>query len=103
MVTKLIELADGILVEAKVSENQVRQISGGAADKVDATIDKIEPILLKACKPVVSVWDELNKDMHIEQAEVELSLGFEAEGNIYLVKGTANANLTVKLTLKPKA
>ena len=102
MSTKLIELADGILVEAEVPENQVEQIAGGAADKVDATIDKIKPILLKACKPIVSVWDELNKDMHIEQAEIELGLGFEAEGNLYVVKGTTNASLTVKLTLKPK-
>lgn len=34
MPSKLIELQDGILIEAEVPENEVRPISGGAADKV---------------------------------------------------------------------
>jgi hypothetical protein len=69
----------------------------------DATIDKIKPLILKACKPIAEVWKELNQDMHIEQAEVELGLGFEAEGNLYITKAKGNANLTVTLTLKPKS
>ena len=104
MANKLIELADGTLVEVEVPENQAQPISGGAADKIkDATIDKIKPILLKACKPIAEVWRELNKDMYIEQAEVELGLGFEAEGNLYITKAKGNANLVVKLTLKPSS
>ena len=94
MASKLIELADGTLVEIEVSENKAQPIAGGAAEKLqDATIDKVKPILLKACKPIVEVWKELNKDMHIEQAAVELGLGFEAEGNFYITKAKGNANL----------
>ena len=104
MASKLIELADGTLVEIEVPENKAQLIAGGAAEKLqDATIDKVKPILLKACKPIVEVWQELNKDMHIEQAEVELGLGFEAEGNLYITKAKGNANLVVTLTLKPKS
>lgn len=103
MASRLIELEDGTLVEVEVPENEARPISGGAADKIkEATIDKIKPILLKACKPIAEVWKELNKDLHIEQAEVELGLGFEAEGNLYITKAKGNANLVIRLTLTPK-
>jgi hypothetical protein len=43
----------------------------------------------------------MNKEMEIEQAEVEIGFSFEAEGNLYITKSKASANLTVKLTLKP--
>lgn len=101
MGTKLIRLADGTLVEAEVPDNQVQQIAGNFADNVQATFDKIKPILLKVCRPLVEVWHELNKDMSIEQAEIELGLSFEGEGNLFVTKTKAGANLTVKLTLKP--
>lgn len=41
MATKLIELEDGTLVEVEVPGNEVQPISGGFADKVGATFDKI--------------------------------------------------------------
>lgn len=104
MASKLIELGDGTLVEVEVPENKARPISGGAADRIqEATIDKIKPILLKACKPIAEIWQELDQDLHIEQAEVELGLGFEAEGNLYITKAKGSANLLVRFTLKPKA
>ncbi len=101
MPTKLIEL-DGVLIEVEVSPDQARQISGGLADKVGGTFGQIQPLLVRACHPIVAAWKEINQDMSIEQAEVELGLGFEGEGNVYVTKAKANANLTVKLTLKPK-
>jgi hypothetical protein len=103
MASKLIELEDGTLVEIEVPENEARPISGGATEKLkDATLDKVKPILLKVCRPITEVWKELNQDMNVEQAEVEVGLGFEAEGNLFVTKAKGNANLTVKLTLKPK-
>ena len=44
MATKLIQLEDGTLVEVEVPGDQVQQISGGFADKVNATFDKIHPL-----------------------------------------------------------
>jgi hypothetical protein len=101
MPTKLIELDDGTLVEVEVLEGQVEQISGRFADKVDATFDKVRPILIRACRPIASMWNELNKDMTIEAAEVQIGLSFEGEGNIYITKSKAGANLTIKLVLRP--
>ncbi len=101
MSTKLIKLEDGTLIEIDVDENQVQQISGAMAEKVNATLDTIEPVLINACRPVVAAWKELNKEMYIDEAEIEIGLSFEGEGNIYITKAKAGANLTVKLTLKP--
>jgi hypothetical protein len=101
--SKLIELEDGVLIEIDKPTGEVQEISGGAADRLkDATIDRIKPIILKAAKPIAEVYKELNRDMEVRQAEVELGLGFEAEGNLYITKAKGNANLVVKLTLVPK-
>lgn len=101
MSTRLIELEDGTLVEVQVPEGQAEQISGGFAKRVDATFDQIKPLILKTCKPIAETWQALNQDVQIEQAEVEIGLSFEGEGNLYVTRSTASANLTIRLTLKP--
>jgi len=101
MASELIKLKDGILVEIENSDNHVEQIAGGLAKKVDENIDIIVPLLKRVISPLKNTFDELNKDMSIEKAEVELGLGFEAGGDVFIVKGKAKANLTVKLTLLP--
>lgn len=103
MATKLIQLDDDILVEVEVPPEQAQPISGGAADRVNTTFDKIRPILVKTCRPIAAAWKEINQDMNIEQAEIQLGFNFEGEGNIYITKSKAAANLTIKLVLKPKA
>lgn len=102
MGTKLIRLEDGALVEVEVQEDEVQEISDRTAQRVNATFDKIKPILLNACRPIVEVWEELNQDMQVDAAEVELGFSFEGEGNIYITKMKASSNLNVKLILKPK-
>jgi hypothetical protein len=103
MTTKLIKLQDGTLVEVEVSPGEAQQIAGGSlAKRVESTFDQIKPTLINACRPIADVWQELNKDMHISQAEVEIGLSFAVEGDIYISKSKADANLKVKLTLKPK-
>jgi hypothetical protein len=101
MSSKLIQLQDGIFVEAEVTEDQAQQLSGSFADKVNANIDKIKPILTSVARPIVASWHELNQHLHVEQAEVELGLSFESEGNLYITRSAATANITIKLTLKP--
>ena len=102
MSTKLIELEDGMLVEIEVPEDQAQQISGGFADKVSSSLERIKPLLVRACKPVAEAWKELDKEVQIEQAEVELGLSFEGEGNVYVTRSKAAANLSIKFVLKSK-
>jgi hypothetical protein len=103
MGTKLIQLGDNVLVEVEVAEGQAQPISGGLADKVAATFDQITPVVAAICSHIASSWKDLNKDVALDQAEVTLGLSFEAEGNLYITKSKATANLTVKLVLKPTA
>ena len=103
MSTKLIKLSDGTFVEVSVPVEAAVPISGVTAQDVDSAIDKIKPFLLKICKPLSETWKELNQEMHIQQAEVELGLSFEVEGDLFIAKTTAGANIVVKLILNPKA
>jgi len=40
--------------------------------------------------------------MTISEAEVKLSLGLEAEGNLFIAKGKTTSNIEVTLKLSPK-
>ena len=99
---KLIELEDGVLVEVEVPGEQVEEISGGFAQRVEASLEKVQPILVKSCRPIVRAWKELSQEIKVKQAEVELGLCFSAEGNVYITKSTASANLKLKLVLAPE-
>jgi len=101
--TKLIELAeDGILVEVEVEAEKAQPISGGFAEKVEGTLKKIHPMVVNTCLPVIAAWKDINKEMSVKQAEIELGFSFEGEGNLYITKSKAQANLTVKLILQPQ-
>ena len=102
MASKLIELEDGILMEVEAPEEELQQIAGGSAEKVSNAIDAVKPILIKACKPITEVWQELNKDMDVSEVTVAIGLGFATEGNVFIAKGKANASLNISLKLKPK-
>lgn len=105
MASQLIELEDGILMEVDVPE-QVQQVAGNGRlviTHVDKSINAIEAILLKACKPVANVLTELSKEMSVNEVEVEVELGLEAEGHFFIAKGKTNASLTIKLKLTPKS
>lgn len=101
MQTRLIRLNDGTLVEVEVSDRNSVPMAGNAKDQLDANMETIQPILVKACKPVLSAWNEMKKEIKIEKTEIELGLSFEGEGNIFITKAKAGANLTVRFTLKP--
>lgn len=101
--TKLIRLADDSLVEVEASIDESEQIAGGEyAERVPSTFDKISPLLRKICMPIANTWRELNQDMYVEQAEVEVGLSFEGEGNLYITRVKTTSNLTIRLTMKQK-
>jgi len=100
--TKLIQLEDGLWVEAEVPDDQAEAISGGVVAKVDATLDQIEPLLLKACKPIGAAWQKISQEVEVDYAQIALGVSFTGEGNMYIAKATASANLTVTLTVKAK-
>jgi hypothetical protein len=102
MTTKLIRLLDGTLIEVEATSDDVQQISSKTAKQIQDSLDKIKPLLINVCKPVVSAWKEVSQDMDIQNAEIELGLSFEGEGNVYVAKAKSGANLNIKLILKPR-
>jgi len=102
MSKKLIELNNGLLMEVDVP--QYEMISGGTdmVEKIDKSIDTVKELLIKSVEPIRNAYVVLNQDVILEKAEVEVGIGFSAEGNIFIAKGNASANLKVKLVLKPK-
>ena len=103
MASKLIELDDGVWVEAEVPEDQAEPISGGAISRVNATLDQIEPLLIKAYKPISATWRQLSDEANIDSAQIALGVNFTGEGNVYVAKATAGANLTITLVVKPNS
>jgi hypothetical protein len=107
MAMKLIKLDNGLMMEVEVTQDEIEQISGGSGrdeiiDKVQNSMDTVETILKESVKPIVSAYETLNQDVVLEKAEVEIGIGFSAEGNIFIAKGKGSANLKVKLVLSPK-
>lgn len=101
MATQLIKTKDGILIEVERTGG-ASAVSGKFVKSIDKEIkNMLFPILKSAIKPIQSAWQELNKDMTVEKAEIEFGIGFEVEGNVYIAKAKSNANLTVKLILTP--
>jgi hypothetical protein len=100
MASKLIKLEDGTLVEVEIAKDEAQQIAGGVAKKVDTTLEKIKPVLLKICQPVAASVKTLRDDVDLEQVEVEVALSFDLEGNIYVAKTNFGANILVRMTLK---
>jgi len=106
MAMKLIELENGLMMEVEVSQDEIEMISGGIDNdvikKVQSSMGTIEAILKESVNPIVSAYKTLNQDVVLERAEVEIGIGFSAEGNIFIAKGKGSANLKVKLVLSPK-
>jgi hypothetical protein len=99
---KFIRLGDGTLVEVLATEDPIQQISGSSlAKKIeDATLERVKPILVNACRPIITAWEEVSNVVEIEKIEVELGLSFEGEGNVYITKAKAGANLSIKMIIK---
>jgi len=106
MSKKLVELENGLLMEVEMSQDDgIQQISGGEGEivnRVEASMGMVEKVLVQSVQPIVHAYNVLNQDVILEKAEVEIGIGFSAEGNIFVAKGSASANLKVKLILKPK-
>lgn len=101
MATQLIQLQNGLMVEAELPGQTGQQIAGGVSKLGVSFNEKVKPVLLEICEPLAAVWEHLSNDVHVEQAEVEMGFSFEGEGNLFLTKAKTGANFTVKLTLKP--
>lgn len=56
MGSKLVQLKDGVLVEVAIPGDDVIQVAGGNAEKVEASFAEIKPALLAVCQPLADTW-----------------------------------------------
>ena len=104
MSKKFIELENGLVMEVDIPKDEIEMISSGGEiiEQVSSSMGTIENILIQTVQPIINTYKILNEDIHLSSAKIEVGIGFSAEGNIFIAKGNANANLKVKLVLKPK-
>ncbi len=104
MAKKFIELENGLMMEVDIPQSEIEMISGGSdvVEKVDKSISAVKEVLIKSIEPITEAYKALNEEVTLERAEVEIGIGFSAEGNIFVAKGKGSANLKVKLVLAPK-
>ncbi len=77
-------LAPSAIVEAEVPEDEAKPISTNVIKEIKSSFAKVKPILISISRPIAEAWQEINKDMEIEQAEMEVGFNFEGEGNLYI-------------------
>lgn len=101
----LIRLNDGEgpLVEVDLPVTEAQLASSGTVIKVVGRgFEELLNTLSSIVVPFKHVWQELSKDAVISETTVSVSLGVTAEGNFFLAKGDAKANLEVTMKLTPK-
>ena len=103
MASELIKLKDGLLIEIDKSGEEIESISGGNASSVEGSVEKVKEVIQKFLSPIHDTFNELNKEMNIEKAELSIGLGFEASGNIFIAKGTTKTNINIKIIMSPKS
>jgi len=97
--TKLINVG-GFLAEVEPTDTGAKYIAGDLSEKIG--ISQLQPVLKAVSAPLLDAWKELSAQVHIAEAEVEIGFSFEAEGNIYVTKAKAGANLTVKMKFQTR-
>jgi hypothetical protein len=104
--TALIRLDDGNgpIVEVAMNVPEAKLASSGTVVKtVEKGFDQILGTLRSVIVPFSNTWAELSKEVEISESTVKLSLGITAEGNFYVARGEATANIEIELKMTPRA
>jgi len=98
-----LDAGDGPLVEVDVDVPAAQRASAGMVFQiVNKGFDDIITTLRSIVVPLTQVWRELSKEVEISESTVKLSLGVTGEGQFFVAKGSAKANLDVEIKLKPR-
>ena len=101
MATEFITI-DGVLIEIDDTSTGARVVSDENETTIkDKNLSQMTNILTKVSKNLKEAYGAINQEVALKEAEVELSLGFEASGNIFVAKGKATSQLKVKLKFAP--
>jgi hypothetical protein len=94
---------DGPLVEVTLLLPPAQMMSEAHVAKVvKSGFEEVIGMLKNIVRPFSETWKELSKEVVISESTVKLSLGITAEGNFFVAKGSAEANIEIELKLTPK-
>lgn len=96
--SKLIELADGVVVEIESAPGEVQR-AGALPDKVQRNLEGVRDLATTVVKSTFADFAKFGDAVGVESLEIEFGISFGVEGNVYLAKASSTANLTVKVTL----
>lgn len=104
MATELVRIENGFLIEIEdpnPSKKPRKFSSGKDTREIENRLSDAKEIIVKAVSNIIPAWDELAGKVKVESAEIEMGLGFEANGSIFIIQGKAKANLNIKLKITP--
>jgi hypothetical protein len=94
---------NGPLVEVDMKLPEAQEASSGTVIRVIGKgFDDILETLRSIVVPFSDTWSELSKEVEISESTMKLTLGITAEGNFYVAKGGASANLEISLKMTPR-
>ncbi len=101
MPSKLVKInGTDVLFEVDAPEGQPQMMSANNAQNIDNRLNDAFSLVQSIADPFVNTWKEISKDSEISEAEVELALGFTAEGNLFIAKSKISTSIKVKLKIK---
>lgn len=100
--TNMVQFQDGVIVEIIHETEEMRAISGGAARKLSSAFSAAGEMITRAMKSIVASTADGLRDAGVSEAEIELGIGFSAEGQVYVAKaaGEGNIKITIKVAAK---
>jgi Trypsin-co-occurring domain 1 len=97
---RAIKFADGVIVEIAASKDAAEPVSGSTniVRKFEDSVKQIREII----GPIIT---DLSESMakNTKEIQIELAMGFAAEGSILLCKTSGEASLKVTVTMKGPA
>ena len=96
---QVIKLGDGIEVEVAVIDGELVEISNGS--QMDSSIEQVNSLLNQVITPVTNAFDSMKNNVEVESAKIVVGVKFGASGNVFIAKGTAEANITVEMMIRP--
>ena len=85
-------------VSAKVPQDLVIQEAASPENAVERALDtaaKLDASIRSFCGRIIASFNQLSKEARPKKATIKFGLSISAEGNVYVVKSTADANISI--------
>lgn len=100
--TDIVPFDESLSIEVLVDENSPEPLSAvDISKKLGDAFLHVRKTLRFLAKEAIEAAKDLEQELKIEDLEIEAGLGIQAEGSVYIVKGSTNANFKVKFKIKP--